>query len=77
MATTWRVTSDSPDQYDFAAGGEPVLGHIIRFVTGEGATGSVFVPEAHYNAAAIRQLLAAKAAVADEIATLSSGPAAG
>lgn len=77
MAASWKVTSDTPDQYDFDAAGAPVIGHVIRFQTGTGATGSVFVPEAHYNANSVRALVAGKANTADEIAALSSEPAAG
>lgn len=70
--TTWRVTQDQPDQYDFAGGGDPVLGHVIRFVTAAGNPGSVFIPEIHYNAANVRKLIEAKAPVADEVASLST-----
>lgn len=70
--TTWTVTQDQPDQYDFSAGGDPVLGHIIRFRTAAGNAGSVFVAEAHYSAANVRKLINAKAVIADEVASLST-----
>lgn len=73
MAVSWDVTADLPGQFDFDAAGNPIDGHRISFVTGKGAKGTVFVPEAHYNAASVRAMIQAKAAVADEIATLSSG----
>lgn len=71
MATTWEVTGDTPGQYDFDGAGNPVVGHLISFTTGEGRTGSVFVPEAHYNPQYVRTQIAAKARVADEIGSLT------
>lgn len=73
MATSWHVTADLPGQFDFDAAGNPIDGHRISFVTGTGATGTVFVPEAHYNAASVRTMINAKAATADQIASLSHG----
>lgn len=72
MATTWQITGDTPDQYEFDAANNPVTGHRVSFLTGAGRRGSVFVPEDHYNAAAVRQLVAAKAAIADEVGSLTS-----
>lgn len=68
---SWEVTGDTPDQYDFAAGGNPVLGHVITFITGERNRGSVFVPNDHYSAANVRKLVAAQAKTADEVGSLS------
>ena len=73
MATTWRVTADTPDQYDFDTGGSPVIGHRVAFITGEGNRGSVFVPNDHYNAAAVKTLVHAQAVTADSVASLTSG----
>lgn len=73
MATSWRVTGDQPGQFDFDGAGTPIEGHRVSFVTGAGSSGYVFVPEAHYNPASVRALIAAKAATADEIASLSAG----
>lgn len=70
---TWHVTGDTPDQYDFAAGGNPVLGHVITFMTGNNNRGSVFVPNDHYTAAKVKTLIAKQAAIADEVSSLSSG----
>ncbi len=72
MATSWHVTADLPGQFDFDAAGNPIDGHRISFMTGEGATGTVFVPEAHYNAASVRALINPKAAEADKIRVLTS-----
>ena len=73
MATTWKVTGDTPDSYDFSTGGDPVLGHKITFITGNGSRGSVFVPNDHYNPQSIRTLVHAQAVIADEVASLASG----
>lgn len=73
MATTWKVTGDTPGQYDYDGAGNPVVGHLIAFVTGENRPGSVFVPEAHYNPDYIRHQVAAKAAVVDQVGNLASG----
>lgn len=70
---TWRVTSDTPDQYQFDTASSPVLGHLITFITGNGNKGSVFVSNDHYSAPKVRQLVEAQAAIADDVASLSSG----
>lgn len=68
---TWQVTGDTPDQYQFDNPGNPVLGHVIAFTTGEGNKGSVFVPNDHYSAAKVKTLVAAQAAIVDEVRNLS------
>lgn len=73
MATTWQVTGDTPGQYDFDGAGNPVVGHTVAFVTGEGHTGSVFIPDTHYNATYVRAQIQAKARIVDEVNTLTSG----
>lgn len=69
---SWRVTSDAGGQYDWDAAGNPVSGHVVSFLTGNGNKGSVFVPDDHYNVAAVKALIAGQADVADSIASLSS-----
>lgn len=71
MAGTWSVTGDTPDQYDFNGGGQAVVGHVVSFLTGDGNRGSVFVPNDHYNANAVRDMIAVQAAIADQVAALS------
>lgn len=73
MATTWQITGDLPEQYDFSGNGNPVVGHQISFMTGNQNRGSVFVPNDHYNIKSIRNLVHAQAVIADEVATLTSG----
>lgn len=72
MATTWAVTGDTPDQYDFDSGGSPVIGHRVSFLTGAGHRGSVFVPNDHYNASAVKALVHSQAVIADSVASLTS-----
>lgn len=67
MAVSWQVTGDTPDQYDFNSAGNPVIGHQITFLTGDGNRGSVFVPQDHYNARYVRTVVHAEAAKVDEI----------
>lgn len=69
---TWQVTGDTPGQYEFDAAGNPVLGHIVTFTTGQSNKGSVFVPNSHYNPGAVRALIGPEAARADEIRNLTS-----
>lgn len=71
MATTWRVTRDTPDQYDPTGSANPELGHIVEFITGQGSRGSVFIPEDHYNPAAVRTLINGKAKTADAISAMT------
>lgn len=71
-SSTWVVTRQVPDQYDFTAPGDPVLGTIVHFETGLGESGSVFVPAKRYNAHTVRAMVAAAAAAVDEIAQLTS-----
>lgn len=71
MATTWQVTSDTPDQLEFDNAGNPVQGHRVAFLTGEGNKGSVFVDDNHYTPAKVRELINAQAVKADAIANLS------
>jgi hypothetical protein len=72
MSTTWRVTADVPDQYSFDGGGSPVLGHQVSFITGEGNRGTVFVPNDHYNPAAVKVLVNGHAVTVDSVAGLTS-----
>lgn len=72
MAATWSVTGDTADQISFELGPNPVTGHLISFLTGAGHRGSVFVPNEHYNPAAVRRLVQAQANLADEIGSLTS-----
>lgn len=70
----WIVTSQQPDQYDFTAPGNPVLGTVIFFSTAAGNNGSLFVPQSVYgNLKHVKSLIAAKVRQVDEVGALA-GP---
>lgn len=70
MAATWSVTGQQADQTDFV-GGQPVTGHVVQFLTGNGWRGSVFVPDDHYTPAKVKQLIQAAANTADAVGALT------
>jgi len=70
-AGSYTVTSQATDQYDFTAPGNPVLGTIVYFTTGEGNSGSVFVPQARYTAANVHKLVAGAAKSLDEVGAIT------
>jgi len=67
---SYTVTSQATDQYDFAAPGNPVVGTVVYFTTGEGNSGSVFVPQARYAAAVVHTLVAAAAKEIDAVGSV-------
>lgn len=69
----YQVTSQVTDQIITTDAGQTVTGTYVYFVTGEGQSGSVFVPDAHYTAGKVRQMVAAKAALLDEVGNIGSG----
>ena len=70
--STWVVTRQVPDQFDFTAPGDPVLGVIVHFQTGRGERSCGFVPQHRYTVATVRAMIAARAADVDAIAQLTS-----
>ena len=73
MPLTWQVTGDVPDQVTFDGAGNPVTGHRISFLTGDGNRGSVFVDDDHYTPDAVRAVIHAQAERVDSINNLSHG----
>ena len=71
-SSTWVVTRQVPDQFDFTAPGDPVPGVIVHFQTGLGENASVFVPANRYNINTVRAMVAARAAEVDAVAQLTS-----
>jgi hypothetical protein len=69
--TTYTVTSQQPDQYDFTNPGNPVLGTIVYFTTGEGNTGTVFVPAARYKVDVVRTMVAHAAKLLDQVGSIA------
>ena len=72
MAASWTVTGQQSDQTTFV-GGQPVSGHVVSFITGEGWRDSVFVPDDHYTPANVRKAVQAAADRADSVGSLHSG----
>lgn len=71
--TNYVVTRQAPDQYDWTTPGDPVVGTYVYFETAGGNQGSVFVPNAHYNAATVKQMVSAKAKIIDAVGAIT-GP---
>lgn len=71
MSATWTVTGDAPDQFSTTGGSNPVLGHVISFVTGNGNRNTAFVPNDHYNVAGVRAIIQPLADETDKIAVLT------
>lgn len=70
-AGSWRVTGQTPTTRP-GPNGRFVDGMLVHFATGLGNVGTVFVPEANYNQATVGRAVAAKAALIDSVAQLSS-----
>ncbi|HVD03188.1 MAG TPA: hypothetical protein VNF75_03510 [Candidatus Dormibacteraeota bacterium] len=68
--SAWQVTGQIEGQ-QFNDQHQLVPGVSIMFTTGQGHQGTVFVPQAQYNAARVRELVAARAALMDEVGGLS------
>jgi len=70
--TTWQVTGQT-EYTQVSATGPPVNGVKVFYQTGQGHTGSVFVPYSQYNAQNVTNLVSQAAAQMDTIGSLSSG----
>lgn len=67
----YQVTRQIPDQFQLNGTGPPVVGIVVEFLTGDGNRGTVFVPDDQYGADSVRQAVAAKAALVDQIGALA------
>jgi hypothetical protein len=70
--TSWQVTGQT-EYTQVGATGPPVAGVKVYFTTGQGHSGSVFLPAASYNVANVRAAVAAQAEQMDAVGSLSSG----
>jgi len=70
--TTWQVTGQT-EYTQVAATGPPVAGVKVFYTTGQGHSGSVFLPNAQYNVGNVRAAVAAAAENMDAVGSLSSG----
>lgn len=71
MASSWTVTSQVTDQVIVTNAGQTVVGTYIYFTTGGGNNGNVFVPDEHYSAKKVREMVQVKANLIDEIGRLA------
>lgn len=69
-ASTWQVTSQSPTTR-VGPTNNVEDGYDIAFVTGLGQSGTVFVPNARYTPAYVKQAIAERAAQVDAVAQLA------
>lgn len=69
---TWEITAQRED-YRPGPTGAFVTGVVISFRTGQGHTGSVFVPDTLYTVDAARSAIAARAAAMDAVGRLTTG----
>lgn len=72
--TGWRVTSIDPSAYSVDANGNPMYGYRVRFETGAGNQGTVFLREQDFVPVNVGAAIDTKAAVMDTVATMDSGP---
>lgn len=72
--STWTVTSQTESDQVVPTGGI-AAGVEIAFMTGEGHSGTVWVPKAKYTVDKVRAAVAAAAQQMDVIGSLSSGTA--
>lgn len=72
--TGWKVVSIDPSAYIAAADGSPVYGSRIRFQTGLGTMGSVFLRNEDLTPANAGALIDVQAALLDKVATMQAEP---
>ncbi len=71
----WHVTGQVSDQTVLTNAGQAVTGVLVYFTTGDGHSGSVFIPDNHYtNKKYVHDAIQAKAVVMDEVGKLAQAP---
>lgn len=70
--TGWRVVSIDPSAYQVAANGDPIYGYRVRFETGAGNKGTVFLREQDFVPANVGAAIDVRAAVMDSVAMMES-----
>lgn len=68
----WQVTAQTPNQIQVTSAGQVVNGTEVYFSTGDGNTGSVFVPDDHYNEKTVRDMVQARADIIDAVGGLAN-----
>lgn len=71
MAGSWRVVAQTP-RTKVDQGGNVADGYDVTFQTGDGHTGTVFVPMARYNVDRVREVITEAAMEADAVGSLTS-----
>ena len=69
--STWEVTSQYAGT-DTSVPGKLEQGYYVTFRTGQGHDGTVFIPRARYNPAAVKSAIASEAALLDAVGALTS-----
>lgn len=67
----WTVTSQYAGT-DTSVPGKLEQGYYVTFRTGQGHDGTVFIPRARYNPAAVKSAIASEAALLDAVGALTS-----
>lgn len=70
---SWAVTGQVTDQVRVTDAGQTIEGVQVYFTTGEGQTGSVFVPDTQYTEAKVRQMIEARANRLDAVFAMTAG----
>ena len=68
---SWQVTAQSP-RTEVNGAGNLVNGYTVLFTTGDGHTGSVFVPVAQYNPDTVKGMIQPLADQLDAVGSLTS-----
>ena len=67
----YQVTSQASGQVQVSQAGQVVTGVAVYFVTGNGNSDSVFVPDEHYNPDYVARMVRVRAEVVDTIGQLA------
>lgn len=68
---TWQVVGQAPASKVNPSGTDVQEGYDVTFVTGQGHTGTVFVPLSQYRPDRVKELIAARAAMLDQVGSLT------
>lgn len=69
---SWQVTG-STETTRYGANNVPIRGRLTEFVTGQGGTGTVFIPDTVTTPEAMRAVIQAAAERVDTVNSLTSG----
>lgn len=68
---TWKVVSQQP-RTDVGANGQLEQGYTVTYLTGNGHTGTVFVPMARYNPDTVKAMIQEQANLLDAVGALTN-----